>query len=419
MSQATETTIRRGPWRPRESTERAWRRRYLRRGVFTAATLLLVALLLYLLLRPFWHPDTKLVILTAPEYAVGTAAPLSFSRQEAGGLEALRPALYHDRGAEAPLVLPSLTNPGRVDSLADQLQVIRTGGSDVLLLYIAAHGLVLDGEPYLMCQDFDASQPLAGMVRLSDLLRQVDKSPASVKLLILDSGQLAYEPRLGMLVNEFPRLLPAALASVRDPAAGSRGRSSSLWVLNSNSAGERSHVSRSLQRTVFGFFVSEGLKGAADLNGDKLVDVGELHRFVATHVSSWVNRYSAGNETQTPMLLSSDDTSRLARGGYPQLLSIAAFPRDERNLDLGRSLYLARESSRTLSYFTGSSMPVNEYSLMMRATSPLYHSRAGGTLLRGYYASRYARTAAQAAPLPAAGAEAGAAGEAAAPAAGG
>ena len=129
---------------------------------------------------------------------------------------------------------------------------------------------------------------------MADLLGQIQQCPAGKKLVILDAGDLACDPRLGLFVNEFPQLLDEEVRRVNDPG---------LWILASNRPLEVSHVSQSAKRSVFGHFVAEGLSGAADRNGDGMVELAELLQFVRSGVAGWVSRQSGGAETQTPWLL--------------------------------------------------------------------------------------------------------------------
>ena len=62
-------------------------------------------------------------------------------------------------------------------------------------------------------------------------------------------------------------------------------------------------VSWSLERSVFGYFVTAGLSGAADLNKDHAIDLDELHRYVTVNTAAWVRDATAGAEAQTPVLL--------------------------------------------------------------------------------------------------------------------
>ena len=210
------------------------------------------------------------------------------------GRDGISPFLAHQGSDIGPLAWKSLQNPGRMGSLATAIADATPDGSGVMMIYVDAHGVSDDGVPYLLCRNFDPANPAAGRYPLRDVLAQFSGSSASVKLLILDAGRIPCDPRLGMLVNEFPRLLEREVARTGDPK---------LWVLSSNAEFQRSHVSWSLERSVFGFFVVRGLRGAADLNDDHSIDLDELFRYVATNTAAWVREASGGREVQTPVLL--------------------------------------------------------------------------------------------------------------------
>ncbi|MDX1944489.1 MAG: hypothetical protein SFU86_03710, partial [Pirellulaceae bacterium] len=92
-----------------------------------------------------------------------------------------------------------------------------------------------------------------------------------------------------------------------------------LFVLASHSAGERSHLSPALRRSVFGYFVSTGLQGAADANRDQAIDFGELSRFVSTGVSGWVRQTTGRQARQTPVIAWGGGATR---GGGPVLSAV-------------------------------------------------------------------------------------------------
>src|SRR5262249_55147391 len=74
-----------------------------------------------------------------------------------------------------------------------------------------------------------------------------------------------------------------------------------LVVVSASAADQRSWVSDDLHQTVFGYHLVEGLKGAADENGDGRIDAWELYHHVSASVERWVR---ANREAvQTPILL--------------------------------------------------------------------------------------------------------------------
>ncbi len=171
------------------------------------------------------------------------------------------------------------------------------GQPNTLILFINAHGVSEDGKAY-----FSRASETSGGARehydLDKVLQSALASPAAVKLLILDTGDIESQPERGMVVNEFPKLLEEAVNAVKQ-----ENRSETLWVLCSHASLEVSHSPPALGQSVFSYFVNQGLGGAADLNEDHVIDLGELYRFVRANVSSWVGSASCNHAEQTPRLL--------------------------------------------------------------------------------------------------------------------
>jgi hypothetical protein len=184
---------------------------------------------------------------------------------------------------------------GRLD------KIVQRPDRDLLVLYVSAHGISLDrgGEPeaYLLCNDFNAADGITkdgGGLPITDFLKQVKDCKAGVKIIILDAGHLSTEPRLGVIVNEFPALLEKAVKKIDDK---------DLWVLSANSMYESSHVSHARRQSIFNYFVVRGLTGDADGDGNNKVDLAELASFVGRGVRTWMESHYPKPETQTPKIL--------------------------------------------------------------------------------------------------------------------
>ena len=292
----------------------AWLRgRTVYRIVTTGVLLGLVALFGWLVFRPLYHPNARAAFLSGADYHVLRAPPATFALEDADGLKPLASVLV-SRGSDAPpALLSALSDPSALRTLAADLTDLTPQSDGVLIVYVIAHGVSDDGTAYLLCRNFDPTNPSAGRVPLADFLKQVKETPAAVKLILLDAGRIPSDPRLGMLVNEFPRLLEREVRQTGDE---------NLWVLSANAAFQRSHVSWSLERSVFGFFAARGLQGAADLNGDRVVDLNELYRYVAANTAAWVREATGGNELQTPVLLWGGGAD-LTQAQWPALLPVA------------------------------------------------------------------------------------------------
>ena len=132
------------------------------------------------------------------------------------------------------------------------------------------------GFPFLLCRDFDLSSHERAGYALVDLLKELKGAPFRTKLLVLDAGWILSDPRLGMVVNEFPHLAMEQIQQWDDPT---------LWVLFVQFAAAVTPVMSDEQRTVFGRSFLDGLLGGADRadaggNGDGFVALDELFPFV-------------------------------------------------------------------------------------------------------------------------------------------
>ena len=113
--------------------------------------------------------------------------------------------------------------------------------SDVLVVYLTARTNFDEGEARF---EFNVKPGIVdkGQSRLEAILTQLSRSEAAVKLLGVDAGRFEPDPTLGMVVNEFPRLLEQAVVKTGD---------ANLWVLSSNRPLEVSHISRAAPNVPF------------------------------------------------------------------------------------------------------------------------------------------------------------------------
>ena len=168
------------------------------------------------------------------------------------------------------------------------------------------------GKPYLLCSDFmreaggsgatlkaavrgeGSGAEAKGRLPLESVLGQVRQCRAGLKLVLLDCSHIAANPRLGMVVNEFPRLLEGSVKKIDDP---------SLWVLSCSRPLEVSRVSYTEKRSLFAHFVTQGLRGSADASDEGVVDLAEFYGFVRDGVANAVEQQGGRAETERPMLL--------------------------------------------------------------------------------------------------------------------
>ena len=210
-------------------------------------------------LRP---PKLDLIAVAVADYRNPEVPPIPYCYED---LEALQQALAVEDKKNS-----SLVGEASSEGMAQlRTALLETSNShDNVLIYIKAHGVSINGAAYLLGGDFEL-RGSTGRLPLDDLLADVEKSPAGIKLLVLDTGHMDSDPRMGMLANQFTYLLKQAVAAM--PAKAN------VWVLTSNSLFERAQVSLKDQRSAFGYYLAEGLKGRADgifADKDKERDTG-------------------------------------------------------------------------------------------------------------------------------------------------
>ena len=175
-----------------------------------------------------------------------------------------------------------------------------------VVLYFALHGASDSRGPYLIRQDADGSDPEHDFLRVSEVLDRLKKLPASKnKVVIFDATQVPALWSFGVLHNDFARALEQL---DRD---GKIAEIPNLIILSASATDQRSWASDELKRTLYSYYVLEGLKGAADANSDGRIDALELHNYVRAAVERWVRANRAA--VQTPVLLPAAQGDERAR----------------------------------------------------------------------------------------------------------
>ncbi len=252
----------------------------------------LLGLFVYLLILWIW-PSSRLVIasLTIGDYDSQELPPIPFVFEDRQGLDEL--------GKEAHLTSFKFSGPQELQrALSDEL-ANSVHSRDRMLLYLSAHGIGDGGEPYVLLSQYQSGKT-TGRYKISELLSDLKKSSqASAKILLIDVGRTEADPRLGVVANEFPRLVEQEVAKA--------GVDSSIWVILSNSQFEQSHISYGGRRSIFNYFITEGLRGGADEaktgNQDREINLLELFAYLHTQVAGWTWNNTKQSETQTPIFL--------------------------------------------------------------------------------------------------------------------
>ncbi|MDX2133231.1 MAG: caspase family protein [Saprospiraceae bacterium] len=166
---------------------------------------------------------------------------------------------------------------------------LRADDNDVVLFYFSGHGLNGSFLPV----DFDGYN---NKLRHDEVRQLFLKSKAKHKLCIADachSGSLSYG-----LVAKGPA--PVTLDSYYQAFEESEG---GIALLMSSKAEELSLEDHGLRQGVFTYYLMEGLKGKADSNNDRLVNIQEIYQYVFKQVRT----YTSG--VQTPVLTGEFDNA--------------------------------------------------------------------------------------------------------------
>ena len=168
---------------------------------------------------------------------------------------------------------------------------LKADENDVVMFYFSGHGL----EGCFLPVDFDGYKNKLRHEEIRQILKQ---SNAKHKLCIADachSGTLDYS---GTLASKGPS--PVSLQrfyqAFEEADAG-------IALLMSSKPEELSLEDHGLRQGVFTYYVLRGMKGAADSNGDYIIGIKELYKYVYAKVRD----YTAG--VQTPVLTGDYDDS--------------------------------------------------------------------------------------------------------------
>ena len=160
---------------------------------------------------------------------------------------------------------------------------------DSILVYFSGHGFRdAEGNLYLATSDFDIKRPSETGLPISWVRDQIANCKAGFKLLILDSCHAGSEKNVEKDIRVSAKDLGATFEDLNN-----------VVTIASSQADEKSLFYFDQKRSLFSFWLTEGLKGHADLNQDGNIDIDELYKYVSRRV-----RHSAKilfNKPQTPV----------------------------------------------------------------------------------------------------------------------
>lgn len=169
------------------------------------------------------------------------------------------------------------------DNIVSAMQTIfaKADSNDIVLFYFSGHGVEGAFVPY----DYDGIHNLLAHTDVRDMM---ERSAAKFKVCIADachSGGLETFAARGPSDNIIDRYY----------AAFDQAQNSTVLLLSSQSE-EKSLESSGMRQGIFSHFLIRALKGEADSNQDKIIDISELFAFVHHHVREYTHHY------QTPII---------------------------------------------------------------------------------------------------------------------
>lgn len=168
----------------------------------------------------------------------------------------------------------------------DWLAHARAG--DTVLVYFSGHGFLdKQGNGYLAPHDCQQTDLQGSGLRTSKLREWLDASPADQKLLILDCCHAAGRDK-DKHSTESERL------------AKGFAQAKGLITLASCKEDEISLEWKEVQQGLYSFFLANGLEGAADENGDQMIDTRELQSLLEVEVPRQAKKLGG---KQTPVIM--------------------------------------------------------------------------------------------------------------------
>lgn len=179
---------------------------------------------------------------------------------------------------------------------------------DLVVIGFSGHGIQIEKTAYLCPADANIEKPET-LLSLPEIYEQLEKSPAALRLMIVDACRDDPRPRGKRSAATIEELTEFSKAV---PPRGI------LW-LGSCGPGQQSQEDDELKHGVFMHFLLEGWGGKADKNGDGQVSLGELSTFASVETKKHVARKFG--DFQSPYLkgeyeqeLLQFDIGRVARG---------------------------------------------------------------------------------------------------------
>lgn len=181
----------------------------------------------------------------------------------------------------------------------------KPGPKDRILVYFSGHGFrSADGKLYLAPVDCDPKNPEATGLSVAWLRDQIAGCRAGLKLLVLDACHAGTEKG-----DDDNGIVSKDLGESFKDLEG-------VVTLASSTGSEKSQIWSEKKQSLFSYWLNQGLKGHADDNGDSVVDIDEINKYVYDNVTETAK--SRFHRQQTPVRI-----IRTGLKGHPSVIELA------------------------------------------------------------------------------------------------
>ncbi|MGL4594326.1 MAG: caspase family protein [Thermoguttaceae bacterium] len=188
---------------------------------------------------------------------------------------------------------------------------------DTVFLYFSGHGIPHPKEPsktYLLPKDVSTKQIPESLLETAWLRDQLSRCKASTKFLMLDACHAGGE-KSAETVTAAETLTPDISShEIID------GEMEGVVTLASCTKNQKSYFWEEKEMSLFSYWLNEGLKGNADMNGDGEISFNELDEYVNKNVTLTAKEIK--NVNQTPIRIIRSDVSGVPVVMKPRAVSL-------------------------------------------------------------------------------------------------